>query len=124
LNTGKYNYRLKQIDYNGNFEYFNLSNEVIIGIPDKFDLSQNYPNPFNPTTKINFDLPFDSKVTMKKFDITGREIETMVNEIREAGYYTVTFDGKGIASGVYFYRIVAEGGSQQFVMTKKMVVIK
>jgi hypothetical protein len=124
LNTGKYNYRLKQIDYNGNFEYFNLSNEVTIGVPEKFDLSQNYPNPFNPTTKINFDLPFDSKVTMKVFDLTGREIATLVNDIQMAGYYTVTFDGKGIASGVYFYRIVAEGGSQQFVMTKKMVVVK
>jgi PKD repeat protein len=124
LNTGKYNYRLKQIDYNGNFEYFNLSNEVSIGIPDKYDLSQNYPNPFNPTTKINFDLPFDSKVTMKIFDITGREITTLVNDIHEAGYYTVTFDGKGVASGVYFYRIIAEGGNQQFVMTKRMVMVK
>jgi hypothetical protein len=124
LNTGKYNYRLKQIDYNGNFEYFNLTNEVIIGVPDKYDLSQNYPNPFNPVTKINFDLPFDSKVTMKIFDITGREIATLVNNLHEAGYYTVTFDAKNIASGMYFYRIIAEGGSQQYVMTKKMAVIK
>jgi hypothetical protein len=124
LNSGAYSYRLKQVDYNGNFEYFNLSNEVNIGVPDKYDLSQNYPNPFNPTTKINFDLPFDSKVTMKIFDITGREIKTLVNEVHEAGYYTVTFDAGSIASGVYFYRIIAEGNSQQYVMTKKMVVIK
>jgi trimeric autotransporter adhesin len=124
LNSGKYNYRLKQIDYNGNFEYFNLSGEVVIGVPDKFDLSQNYPNPFNPTTKINFDLPFDSKVMMKIFDITGREIITLVNEVHEAGYYTVTFDSKGIASGVYFYRIIAEGNSQQFVKTKRMILVR
>jgi photosystem II stability/assembly factor-like uncharacterized protein len=124
LITGSYNYRLKQVDYNGNFEYFNLSNEIIIGIPEKYDLSQNYPNPFNPTTKINFNLPFDGKVTMTIFDIAGREIATLVNDIHEAGYYTVTFDAKGISSGAYFYRIVAEGGDQKFVMTKKMVVIK
>jgi hypothetical protein len=124
LNTGSYSYRLKQVDYNGNFEYFNLSSEVNVGVPDKYDLSQNYPNPFNPTTKINFDLPFDSKVTMKIFDITGREIATLVNEVQTAGYYTVTFDARNIASGMYFYRIIAEGGNQQYVMTKKMLMIK
>jgi hypothetical protein len=93
-------------------------------IPGKFELFQNYPNPFNPSTKINFDLPFDSKVTMKVFDITGREITTLVNNDHPAGYYSVTFDAKNISSGVYFYRIVAEGGSQQFVMTKRMIVVK
>jgi photosystem II stability/assembly factor-like uncharacterized protein len=125
LNTGKYNYRLKQIDYNGNFEYFNLSSDVIIGVPGKYNLSQNYPNPFNPTSKINFDLPFDSKVTMKIFDITGREITTLINDVHEAGYYTVTFNAANIASGMYFYRIIAEGGTgSRYVMTKKMMVIK
>jgi len=74
LQTGKYNYRLKQIDYNGNFEYHNLTGEIIVGVPEKFDLSQNYPNPFNPVTKINYELPIDGKVTMKIFDITGREV--------------------------------------------------
>jgi hypothetical protein len=97
----------------------------IIGVPDKFELSQNYPNPFNPTTKINFDLPADSKVSLKIFDITGREIATLANgDIQTAGYYTVTFDARDIASGIYFYRIIAEGGSQQYVMTKKMMVVK
>jgi photosystem II stability/assembly factor-like uncharacterized protein len=124
LNTGKYNYRLKQIDYNGNFEYFNLSDEVIIGVPGKYYLSQNYPNPFNPVTKINFDLPFDSNVRMKIFDITGREVATLVNNAYEAGYYTVTFDATNISSGIYFYRVIAEGGAQQYVMTKKMAVVK
>jgi hypothetical protein len=124
LNTGKYKYRLKQVDYNGNFEYFNLSGEVSVGIPDKYDLSQNYPNPFNPATKINFDLPFDSRVTMKIFDITGRELKTLANEIFEAGYYTITFNAVNIASGVYFYRIIAEGGNQQYVMTKKMILLR
>ena len=75
LNSGKYQYRLKQIDNNGNFEYHNLNGEVEVGIPAKYDLSQNYPNPFNPTTKIDFSLPSDSKVKMIIYDITGREIK-------------------------------------------------
>ena len=123
LSTGKYKYRLKQTDYNGNYEYFNLSNEIIIGVPEKYNLSQNYPNPFNPVTKINFDLPADGIVTMKIFDVMGREVATIVNEYRTAGYHTVTFDAKGIASGIYFYRITA-GTEGQYMMTRKMMVIK
>ncbi|HEX2788356.1 MAG TPA: choice-of-anchor J domain-containing protein [Ignavibacteria bacterium] len=125
LNTGKYNYRLKQIDYNGNFEYYNLSSEINVGIPNKFDLSQNYPNPFNPVTKINYDLPLDGKIMLKIYDITGREVAQLVNEIQTAGYYTVSFNASSFASGVYFYRLFANGNNgQQYQMTKKMMLIK
>lgn len=124
LNSGKYNYRLKQIDYNGSFEYFDLSNEVIIGVPGKFELSQNYPNPFNPVTKIDFNIPFDSKVSFRIFDVTGKEIANIVNEVKTAGYYTVQFDANSFASGVYFYRLYAHNGSQSFSMTKRMVLLK
>ncbi|MDQ3019516.1 MAG: hypothetical protein M3R36_02945 [Bacteroidota bacterium] len=71
-----------QIDLNGNFEYFNLSNEIGIGVPTKYALSQNYPNPFNPATKISYDLPVDGKVSLKIFDMTGREVATLVNMFR------------------------------------------
>ena len=124
LSTGKYNYRLKQIDNNGNFKYCNLANEVIVGIPLSFSLSQNYPNPFNPTTKINYDLPFDSRVEIKLFDITGRETATIVNTTQQAGYYTVNFHAGSIASGIYFYQINASGSGQNFVKTMRMVVLK
>jgi hypothetical protein len=121
LQTGKYKYRLKQIDVNGNFEYFALNGEVEVGVPKKFDLSQNYPNPFNPTTKINFDLPADSKVTMMVYDITGREIARLVNnEYKKAGYYTTEFNAGMLSSGVYFYSLSADN----FRMTKKLVVLK
>ena len=123
LQTGKYQYRLKQIDNNGNFEYHNLSGSVELGIPAKFNLSQNYPNPFNPVTKINFDLPMDAKVNITVFDIAGREIKTIVNEFRTAGYYTVQFDASGISSGAYFYRIMTDGDNK-FVLTKKLVLVK
>jgi hypothetical protein len=118
--TGNYSYRLKQIDFNGNFEYFNLSNEVIIGIPTKFDLSQNYPNPFNPSTKISFDLPVDGKVSFKIYDMSGKELMTLVNEVKTAGYYSVSFNASSLSSGVYFYSLSADN----FTATKKMMLIK
>ena len=123
LQTGKYSYRLKQIDNNGNFEYHNLNGTVEIGIPAKFNLSQNYPNPFNPVTKINFDLPKDANVKITVFDITGREIKTLVNEVRTAGYYTVLFDASEISSGVYLYRLMTDGDIKS-VITKKLVLVK
>ena len=125
LQTGKYNYRLKQIDFNGNFEYHNLTGEIIVGVPEKFDLSQNYPNPFNPITKINYGLSVEGKVTLKVFDITGREVAKLVNEVKTAGYYTIQFNANAFASGVYFYQIYANGiNGKDFLMTKKMMLIK
>lgn len=124
VTTGKYNYRLKQIDYNGNYKYYDLASEVIVGIPTKFELSQNYPNPFNPSTKINYDLPFDSKVGIKIFDLTGREVAVILNTVQTAGYHTVNFNASSLSSGVYFYQINAEGGNQNFVKTLKMMLIK
>jgi hypothetical protein len=120
LSSGKYKYRLKQIDFNGNFEYFNLSGEVVIGIPDRFFLSQNYPNPFNPVTSIAYGIPEAGDVKLQVFDMNGREIKTLVNEFKDAGYYTLKFDASGLASGSYVYRIE----SNNFVSVKKIVFLK
>jgi PKD repeat protein len=127
LISGTYNYRLQQIDYNGNYEYHNLSSDVIVGIPTNFALSQNYPNPFNPTTKINFELPIDSRVSIKIYDVTGREVFALVNnETRNAGYHTVTMNANNFASGVYFYIIKAESinNTTSFSKAMKMMLIK
>lgn len=126
LNTGKYKYRLKQIDFNGNFEYFELDNEIEVGVPKEFKLSQNYPNPFNPVTKIDYDIPFESKVSLKIYDMLGREVANMVNnELQIAGYYTLQLNGANMGSGTYFFRIIAQGtNGKEFVMTKKMMLIK
>jgi len=125
LQPGKYQYRLKQIDYNGNYEYHYLQGDVVIGTPDKFKLSQNYPNPFNPVTKIYYQMPFSGKVSLVIYDISGREIKNLINSQNiEAGYYTVPFDGSNLSSGVYFYRIIAEANGQKYVDTKKMVLLK
>jgi hypothetical protein len=88
--------------------------------PLKYELSQNYPNPFNPITNIKYQIQKTGQVTLKIYDITGREIKTLVNEIKNPGSYIVTFNGTELASGVYFYRIQAG----DFVQVKKMVLIK
>jgi subtilisin family serine protease/subtilisin-like proprotein convertase family protein len=89
-------------------------------LPTKFELSQNYPNPFNPTTKINFAIPKQGFVTMKIYDVLGREVRTLVNEVKPAGNYTVDFNASELSSGVYFYRVQ----SGEFSDIKRMILIK
>jgi hypothetical protein len=89
-------------------------------IPSKYELYQNYPNPFNPVTKISYDLPKSGLVKLMVYDILGREIKTLLNEFRQAGKYSVEFDGSSLSSGVYFYRIHAG----DFNVVKRMVLIK
>jgi hypothetical protein len=124
LNSGKYKYRLKQIDFNGHYEYFNLQSDVTVGVPVKYDISQNYPNPFNPSTKIDFSIPYQSNVSIKLFDVAGREVKTVVNQSMTSGYYTVQMNANDLSSGAYFYRLFAEGTEGQYVMTRKMMVVK
>jgi hypothetical protein len=93
-------------------------------LPEYFDISQNYPNPFNPVTNIDFQLPSDSKVTVRIYDILGKEILSLVDDNLKAGYYNQKFDASNISSGTYFYRITAEGIGQKYVMTKKMIIVK
>jgi len=120
----KYQYKLKQIDDNGNYKYYMLSSIVEISLPKAYRLSQNYPNPFNPITKIDYDLPFDSKVKLIIYDITGRELKVVVNEVKTACYHTAEFNGVNLASGIYFYRMIANANGKDFIVTKKMAAIK
>ncbi len=120
LNTGKYSYRIKQIDFNGNFEYFSLNSGIEIGAPKKFTLSQNYPNPFNPTTKIDYEIPADSKVNITIYDISGKEVQQVVNENQKAGFYTAQFNAGNLSSGTYFYKLTSGNN----ILTKKMTLIK
>ncbi len=89
-------------------------------IPKSFALDQNYPNPFNPTTNIRYSIPATSKVTLRVFDVLGRQIETLVNENQAPGQYTVTLNAQRLASGVYFYQLNAGGFSQ----TRKLLLMK
>jgi hypothetical protein len=90
------------------------------GLPKEYSLSQNYPNPFNPVTKINFNVPKQGFVTLKVYDVLGREVSTLVNEVQEPGSYSVDFNGASLTSGVYFYRLESNG----YTDIKKMSLIK
>jgi hypothetical protein len=89
-------------------------------LPAEFSLSQNYPNPFNPSTVISFQLPVNSHVTLKVFDVNGREVATLVDENLATGYHAVTFAPNHTASGLYFYKITAG----KFSQTHKAVLMK
>lgn len=124
LQSASYKYRIKQIDYNGSFEYYDLANDVLIGKPGVFSVAQNYPNPSNPKSKIDYELPVNGRVTITLYNMLGEEVTTIINEIKEAGYHSVEFDGSIMASGVYFYRIYSEGEGQKFTKTMKMILVK
>jgi len=117
-------YRLKQIDYNG---LLNYSDIVLVSVPfEGYSLEQNYPNPFNPTTKIRFELPVEGIVTIKIFDTFGQEVATILNEFKKADRYEVDFNslsasgGRGLASGVYIYRLQVNN----YLESKVMILLK
>jgi len=115
-------YRLKQINYDGSYEYSEVV-EVTNPAPTEFVLEQNYPNPFNPSTKIRYEIPgqADKKlVVLKLYDVIGNEIATLEKEVKEAGRYEVELNATNLPSGIYFYRLSA--GS--FTDTKKMILLK
>jgi hypothetical protein len=117
--AGSHAYRLKQIDFDGSYSYSNTI-EVDVTTPLTFNLSQNYPNPFNPTTKINYSIPSDSKVTISIYSITGEVVAELVNDFVAAGSYSVDFDGSNLASGMYIYKMTAGN----FTQTNKMMLMK
>ena len=128
LSAGKYQYRLKQIDFDGTYEYSN-NIEVEIRNPGKFVLEQNYPNPFNPSTIIKYTIPSitfsdnaieGSRVQLKVYDVLGNLVATLVNDEKPAGFYEVEFGASNLSSGIYFYKLTA--GS--FVETKKMILLR
>jgi hypothetical protein len=130
--NSKFNTKLFVYNGNSNIDITNESNHFIgedngivsykefSGTPAAFELSQNFPNPFNPSTTITFSIPQASLVTLKVFDISGKEVITLVNERRDAGNYDVSFNGAGLSSGMYFYRI----NSGSFTKVMKMVLVK
>ncbi|TVM01077.1 MAG: hypothetical protein CV087_11390 [Candidatus Brocadia sp. WS118] len=97
-----------------------VNNPNTTSLPNEFSLSQNYPNPFNPATKIKYSIPKSGLVTLKIYDILGKEVTTLINEVKNAGTYEAVFNGTNLSSGVYFYKLETTG----FVDTKKMFLLK
>ncbi len=121
LFAGNYKYRLKQIDYNGNNEYFYLNTAINIELPKKFSLSQNYPNPFNALTRFDLSLPSDAIISVIIYDISGKEITRFITgRYLKADYYTFVFNAEYLTSGIYFYKLKSE----EFSDTKKFLLIK
>jgi hypothetical protein len=122
--AGKIQYRIKQLDLNGQFKYYDAVT-VSVDVPKEFKLLQNSPNPFNPATAIKFQLPVSSFVTVKIYDQIGREVATLLNEEKPSGSHIVYWNGKdkngnSVASGIYLYRLSAGN----YVETRKMNLLK
>jgi hypothetical protein len=119
ISPGKYFYRLKQIDFDGSYEYSKIV-EVDVVLPFAFTLEQNYPNPFNPSTKIKYQLPVTGFVNLKVYDVLGNEVATLVDEEKSAGSFDVEFNAFGLPSGIYFYTLNAAN----YIQTRKMILLK
>jgi hypothetical protein len=119
LISGEYYYRLKQLDFDGSFSY---SDEIVaeVAAPAEYALEQNYPNPFNPTTNITFSLAEASVVKMAVYNLLGQKVSVILDEQREAGSHSITFDASELPSGTYFYTIE----TPEFRQTKKMILTK
>jgi hypothetical protein len=125
LITGIYSYRLKQIDYDGSFEYSDVVDVELNLTPKEYTLDQNYPNPFNPSTTIKYSLPFKSNVKIMIYNMLGEKVNELINREEEAGYYEVNLNAGGLASGVYFYSMEAVGiDGTKFASVKKMLLMK
>jgi hypothetical protein len=112
-------YRLKQLDYNGTYEYSEVL-EINVNIISNYLLHQNYPNPFNPSTIIKFQIPELSFVTLKIYDVLGNEMASLINEEKPAGNFKVEFNASALSSGIYYYKLSV--GS--FAQSRKMVLLR
>jgi hypothetical protein len=119
LSAGEYSYRLKQIDYDGSFEYSQIV-EAEITSPLEYSLSQNYPNPFNPLTTIQYSIPEGGNTKLSVYNSLGEEIITLVDNYKNAGTYKVDFNAVNLSSGIYYYSLI----SSDFNMIKKMILLK
>ncbi len=129
-------YRLKQIDTDGTYQYYDTTveiNGILTGteeltqiVPSEFTLMQNYPNPFNPATTLRFGLPEESKVLVRIYNILGQEVEVLLNEVVKAGYHEKVWNASRLASGIYLYSIVAESvaSDKKHATVKKMMLVK
>lgn len=119
VSSGVYYYRLKQVNFDGSFEYLNVI-AVDLGIPEQHLLKQNYPNPFNPKTIIAFKTPAEGHISLKVYDVLGNEVATLLDEQKPAGSYDVELNASQLTSGIYFYKLTSDA----FNSTRKMILLK
>ena len=109
---------LSRLDFDGSFSYSKIVE--VSTAPLTFSLSQNYPNPFNPVTQIKYSVPEDTYISLKVFNMLGQEVATLFEGLQKTGNYTASFNGSGLASGLYIYQLKAN----DFVATKKLLLLK
>jgi hypothetical protein len=119
LKNGKFLYRLKQIDSDGQYAYSKIV-EIMFNKSLDYTLNQNYPNPFNPNTTINFTLPQSGNVKLIVYNLLGQQIKTLINEFKESGSHSINFDASQLTSGIYIYKLEASN----FTQTRKMTLVK
>ncbi|MDP4115392.1 MAG: T9SS type A sorting domain-containing protein [Bacteroidota bacterium] len=127
IKTGsKYSYRLKQMDFDGEFHYSNVIEVEGKYLPRTYSLEQNYPNPFNPSTVIKYAVPFESNVKLTIYNTLGEAVKVLSNAVQTQGAHEVTFNASGLSSGIYFYTINANSvdGKSSFTSTRKMMLVK
>ena len=120
VKSGTYQYRLKQLDLDGNFEYSQSVEVNFSNTPVGFQLNQNFPNPFNPSTTIKFTTPEAGNVSLKVYNLLGQQVRNLVSGFMEAGTHSINFNAVGLQSGLYFYRLESAGLNQ----VKKMTLLK
>jgi Secretion system C-terminal sorting domain len=120
VDDGTYNYRLVQVDFDGMQKTVGNVDVTVSNLPDNYTLLQNYPNPFNPTTTISYQIPKESFVSLKVYDVIGNEVADLVEKDLPAGTYKVNFNAQNLSSGVYFYQIKANN----FSAVKKLILMK
>lgn len=119
VNAGEYTYRLKQVDFDGSYEYSSEIN-VVVELPIEYALEQNYPNPFNPSTNIKYSIPEDGFVKLVVYNMLGEQVASLIETNQKAGRYEVTFNASELASGVYIYRLEAAN----YTSSKKLMLMK
>lgn len=117
---GQYNYRLKQMNYDGSYQYSKVI-EIFNPLVKEYALFQNYPNPFNPNTIIEYQIPEETIVNISLYDIIGRKVKELINEKKQQGNYTVELSGGELSSGIYLYRIITSSG---YDSSKKLILLK
>jgi hypothetical protein len=123
---GELRYRLKQVDYSGEYSYSQVITVNGRDTPLGFELAQNYPNPFNPSTVIKFNLEKDANVSLRVFDVQGRLLSELANGVMNQGSYSYTFDASSYSSGIYYYELKAVdfSGKNLYSSVKKMTLMR
>jgi hypothetical protein len=124
--NGRVLYRLKQVDFNGEYNYSNQVFADFDFIPDQVTLAQNFPNPFNPTTTIKYSIPVEANVKLVVYNSIGEKVSELVNSVQATGNYQVTWNAIDFASGIYFYALEVSDMQNQnlFKESRKIVLVK